>query len=244
MKVIGTDLYANGLENAVQLFLDGLNEPAQNRCISPSDANVLVEARRNKHFRKILHSFYLNLPDGVPSVWVLKRKGAKNANRCCGPDFFEAVMKQSTGKANHFFLGGAVGVAEELKKTCESWGNENVVGVYSPPFKHHSEMNYAEMAQHIKQSGANVVWIGLGAPKQIYVAHELAKHVEVKYIVTVGAAFDFHTGRVKKAPKWIQKIGMEWFFRMCVEPKRLLKRYFKVVPLFLLYAFRDGFKSN
>lgn len=245
MKVIGTELYEKGLENAIQELESGLEQSPKNRCISPSDANVLVEARRNPQFRFILHQFYWNLPDGVPSVWILKRKGAKKASRCSGPDFFERLIKSTVDKnVNHFLLGGAAGVAEALKNTCREWGNDHVTGTYSPPYVSYDQMNYAEMAAAIKAAKADIVWVGLGTPKQIYCAHELAKKTQVKYIITIGAAFDFHTGRIKKAPHWIQKIGMEWMFRLLMEPKRLFKRYFRVVPQFLWFALLDGIRGK
>lgn len=174
-----------------------------------------------------------------------KTKGAKKANRICGPDFFKRIIEETKDlPINHFLCGGAEGVADELATQCKAWGNQNIVGTDSPPFKSLTESDYREIAERINASKANVVWIGLGAPKQIYFAHELAKFTHVQFLVTIGAAFDFHINRVKKAPNWIQKIGMEWFYRLCQEPRRLAKRYFKVVPLFIFYAFVDVFKKD
>lgn len=245
MKVIGTEMYTEGLDQLMQELIDDLQRQPKNHCISPSDANVLVEARRNPDFRAILHQFNWNLPDGMPSVWILRRKGAKNATRCAGPDLFEQFIKKtSNSSCNHFLLGGAEGIAEQLKATCEKWGNHQITGTFTPPFLSHEEMDYSEMAKTIDASKANIVWIGLGAPKQIYVAHELAKRTNVHFLITVGAAFDFHTGKVKKAPKWLQKIGMEWFYRMLKDPKRLFKRYFRVVPQFIWFAMVDSLRGR
>ncbi len=245
MKVIGTEVYDQGMDAAIAEFIALAQAIPENRLVSPSDANVLVEARRNPEFKSILHTYFWNLPDGVPSVWILKRKGAKKANRICGPDFFKRIIEETKDlPINHFLCGGAEGVADDLAKQCKAWRNQNIVGTDSPPFKSLTETDYREIAERINASKANVVWIGLGAPKQIYFAHELAKFTHVQFLVTIGAAFDFHTNRVKKAPAWIQKIGMEWFYRLCQEPRRLAKRYFKVVPLFIFYAFVDFFRSN
>lgn len=245
MKVIGTDLYEKGMETAIAEFISITAKAPDNKLVSPSDANVLVHARRNPDFKLILDSYYWNLPDGVPSVWVLKLKGARQVNRCSGPDFFEQIIKATKNSSvNHYLCGGAEGVAKELVQTCLVWGNDNIVGYNSPPFRELSEEDYKQIAKKINAVKTNVLWVGLGAPKQIYFAKEIAKYTQVQFIVTVGAAFDFHTGRVKKAPKWIQKVGMEWFYRLLQEPKRLAGRYFKVVPLFVWYNFVDLFQKE
>lgn len=245
MKVIGTELFDQGINQAVVEFLDLLKKEPKNLLVSPSDANVLVMARRQADFQAILHAYFWNLPDGVPSVWILKLKGAKKANRCSGPDFFKRMMEETKDlPVRHFLCGGAPEIADLLKSECEKWGNHQVVGTFSPPFKPYQPEDFKELADQINQAQANIVWIGLGAPKQIYFSSELAKFTQVHFIVPIGAAFDFHTHQIKKAPTWIQKIGMEWCFRLFQEPKRLSKRYFKVVPLFIWYNFLDLFKSK
>ena len=136
MKVLGTELYDKGLDCAVDEFIKLASKEANNLMVSPSDANVLVHARTNLTFKKILNKFYWNLPDGMPSAWILKLKGAKNATRCSGPDFFEEVLKKTSHlPINHYFCGGEDGTAELLKEKVKEWGNNNVVGCYSPPFK-------------------------------------------------------------------------------------------------------------
>lgn len=244
MKVIGTELYDQGFEEAISALLEGLKTQPESKCLSPSDANVLVHARKNEAFRSILHSFYWNLPDGVPSVWILKLKGAKKANRISGPEFFEAVIKRTSNlPVQHYFCGGAEGVAKDLAEVSKRWGNPNIAGFHSPPFEELTQAFIAQEAKKIQSAKPTIVWVGLGAPKQIYFSYELSKILSTHYIIPIGAAFDFHTGRVKKAPKWIQKIGMEWCYRLFQEPKRLLKRYLKVVPLFIWYNLIDLFKK-
>jgi len=96
-----------------------------------------------------------------------------------------------------------------------------------------TELELKELAQQINQTKANIVWIGLSSPKQEVFASKLREHTNCDFLITVGAAFDFNTGKVKQAPKWVQKIGMEWFFRLSMEPQRLYKRYFEIVPVFI-----------
>ncbi len=245
MKVLGTNLYDSGFESAINDLIAISTEPPMNKCISASDAHVLVLAKTQTDFSLILRAFYWNLPDGVPTVWILKWKGAKQASRISGPAFFEGVMKATQNMPiNHFLCGGVEGVAEDLKQVCESWGNFNVVGVSSPPFKNLDIADYQNIGKLITHAKTNIVWVGMGAPKQIYFASELIKYINVQAIVTIGAAFDFHTKRIKKAPVWIQKIGMEWLFRLIQEPKRLFKRYLKTIPQFIYFGILDVIKKQ
>jgi N-acetylglucosaminyldiphosphoundecaprenol N-acetyl-beta-D-mannosaminyltransferase len=104
------------------------------------------------------------------------------------------------------------------------------------------EADWAELVSIIKESKAQVVWIGLSTPKQEKFAFELSKRVKVKFIITVGAAFDFHTGRLVQAPKWMQRAGLEWFFRLLIQPRRLWRRYMEIVPKFAILAMIDLIK--
>ncbi|NQT26454.1 WecB/TagA/CpsF family glycosyltransferase, partial [candidate division KSB1 bacterium] len=156
---------------------------------------------------------------------------------CYGPDFFRDVIFATRDKnIQHFFCGGKGGVAKELKKVCEDkYHNYNVIGTFSPPFREMIDEELQALANKINQLGTDIIWIGLSTPKQEIFAHRLSKFVNVNFICTIGAAFDFHTGKVKQAPKWIQIIGAEWLFRLVMEPKRLWKRYLEIVPLFISY---------
>ncbi|MCS6796775.1 MAG: WecB/TagA/CpsF family glycosyltransferase, partial [Raineya sp.] len=112
-------------------------------------------------------------------------------------------------------------------------------GTFCPPFREMTEKEIQDLAQKIQVSSADVVWIGLSTPKQEKFAYRLARFVNCHFIITVGAAFDFHTDRVKQAPRWIQNIGLEWFFRLMMEPKRLYKRYLHIVPKFIYLNFLE-----
>ncbi len=135
---------------------------------------------------------------------------------------------------NHFFCGVKEGVAEDLQVTVSrEFGNHRITGVYSPPFRDMTDREMSELGQKITDSDAHIVWIGISTPKQEKFAKRLSKFTHSHYIITIGAAFDFHTGRVKQAPHWMQNIGMEWFFRLLMEPRRLYKRYLEIVPKFI-----------
>ena len=242
-KVLQVELYDAGLRTAVRDVIRQCEPtlPRQNKCISATGAHGLVTAFKEPEFKTVLDSFHWNLPDGMPGVWVGKLKGATQMTRCYGPDFFRDVFEGSAATPiNHFLCGGQEGVADELKAAVgRKFGNYRVVGTFCPPFREMSDNEFRQLAQTINQSGANIVWIGLSTPKQERFARRLAQWTHVNFIVTVGAAFDFHTDRVAQAPGWMQQLSLEWFFRLTKEPKRLYRRYLEVVPLFILLNLKE-----
>ena len=245
VDVIGIPMFAGDIPSAVaivQAVGKSQSAPPQARCISATGAHGLVLAQEDSEFRRILRSFFLNLPDGKPGVWVGRLKGAKGMQRCYGPDFFAALMTATAadGGVRHYLCGGQPGVAEQLQEACaRKFGNRHVAGIYSPPFRPLSAAEYAALGADIDRCGATVVWIGISTPKQERFAAELASHTRAGFIATVGAAFDFHTDRVRQAPAWMQQAGLEWLFRLAMEPKRLYRRYLQVVPAFIFYNVRE-----
>lgn len=237
MKVLGVELYDKGFDQLLNEVKERLEDKADNLLMSPSDANTLVYAYKNVAFSAILKTYAYNIPDGVPSVWVGKFKGAKEMTRCSGPDFFLKILEQTKDRPiRHYLLGGQPEVLQQLKQVIqEDIKNPNVVGDYSPPFRALDEKDIKAIATRINEANPHFVWVGLGAPKQQIIAKQLAQYTQVHFYVTVGAAFDFLAGNVKKAPVWIQKMGLEWLFRAFSEPKRLGKRYIKVVPQFIWF---------
>jgi len=240
-KVLGIDLYSRDIESfilqnitATSASQDGLK---YNKCVSATGAHGLVQSKRDIIFGQILSSFFCNLPDGMPAVWIGRLKGAKTMRRCYGPDFFKkSIIATKDTTIRHYFCGGKRGIAEELREVCNGdFGNHNIAGVYSPPFRELSDTEMKGLADEINVLRTDIVWIGLSTPKQEIFAHRLARFTNVHFICTVGAAFDFHTKRLKQAPKALQALGLEWLFRFLMEPKRLWKRYAKIVPLFMWY---------
>ena len=213
----------------------------RNRKVSATGAHGSVYAQKNPEFFQTLNSFTANLPDGQPMVWIGQLKRARKMRRCYGPDFFEEVMRKSADQPiRHFLCGGREGVADLLAKACgEKFSNHNICGTYCPPFLPVSDYDYKAIADIINEAEADIVWIGLSTPKQELFASKLAEFTKVHYINTVGAAFDFHTGSIQKAPRFISRMGMEWFYRLCQEPRRLFKRYAEIVPMFIYYNFKE-----
>ncbi len=221
--------------------------PRKSRLISATGAHGLVHAKKHRDFARTLGEFDMNLPDGMPVVWVgryLKKSTAMERIR--GADFFGALLARSAEwPIRHYLCGGKDGVAGRLADECrDRLANRWVVGTYTPPFRSLDEREWSDLARDIERSRADIVWIGLSTPKQEAFAHELARRVRVHYIATVGAAFDFHTGAVPEAPRVIQRSGFEWFYRMCLDPRRLVRRYAEIVPRFVLYTALEIFQPE
>jgi N-acetylglucosaminyldiphosphoundecaprenol N-acetyl-beta-D-mannosaminyltransferase len=250
ISVIGIPLYSGAFADAVNHVIETCsctgNILLKNLCISATGAHGMVTSKQDQKFRNTLESFYLNLPDGMPGVWVGRLKGKKIMERCYGPDFFNAVISASAMQPiSHFFCGGKEGIADELKDVCEKkMNNHHIVGTFSPPFSPMSDQELRVLCEKINACKTDVLWIGLSTPKQELFAARISKFVNVRFIITVGAAFDFYTGHVKQAPKWVQKSGLEWFFRLMCEPKRLWRRYGTIVPLFIWYNLIELFQGK
>lgn len=249
IKVLGIDMYVGNVKLLINEFVDQIKNKTsskKNHLISVADAHCLVEANLNKDFSSILSHFHYVLPDGLPSVWVGRYKGARGMSRCTGADTFQTFMELAANEpVNHFFCGGKEGIAARLKDTCNHrFNNPHIVGIYTPPFRPLNEMEWSELADQINASAANVVWIGLSSPKQEAFALALSKRVNVDYIITVGAVFDFFTGEKKRAPKWMQENGLEWFYRLMQEPIRLFPRYGIVVPMFIYLNCKEWLKAR
>ncbi len=195
----------------------------------------VMEAQRDHEFKKILNNALLNTPDGMPMVWVGKIQGFKEMSRVYGPDLMLAVCQASVEKKySHFFYGGADGVAERLKqKLTERFPGLNVVGTYTPPFRLLNEQEEHQLIEQVKELKPDIFWVGLSTPKQEKFMAEYLHKLDTKLMIGVGAAFDIHSGKVKQAPRWMQRTGLEWLFRLLQEPRRLWKRYLINNPLFL-----------
>jgi N-acetylglucosaminyldiphosphoundecaprenol N-acetyl-beta-D-mannosaminyltransferase len=149
------------------------------------------------------------------------------------------ICEASPGRAiSHFFYGGGPGVAEELKSRLErQFPGLRIAGTYTPPFRPLTDDEEAQLSKTISALKPDIFWVGLSTPKQEKFMARYWRRLDAILFFGVGAAFDFHAGRVRQAPRWMQRCGLEWLFRLGCEPRRLWKRYFKNNPLFLARAF-------
>ena len=204
-------------------------------CVSP--ARGVVTAWHDREFRRVLNSADIVTPDGVPVVWSMRLLGARGQQRVYGPDLMLHVCRLCAGKGWPVFLYGST---EDVLKKLEANLSKRlpalrVAGSYAPPFRPLREDEDRETVDRINSSGARVVFVGLGMPKQDRWMHEHVGRVRA-VMIGVGAAFDFHAGTLRQAPGWMQRTGLEWLFRLIVEPRRLWRRYLRVVPTFAALA--------
>ena len=230
-NVLGVGVSALTLAQARDLVV-GVRGQLRRGYVCLGTAAGLTEARSDPALRKIFNESWLTTPDGMPLVWL----GPRGVERVYGPDLMLAVC--DTGRASgltHYFFGGAEGVAEELKqKLCARFPGLAVVGTFTPPFRPLNEGELNALRADIARTRPDVIWVGLGTPKQEKFMAAQWSSLDAGVLIGVGAAFDFHSGRVRQAPRWIQRSGFEWFFRLCTEPRRLGPRYLLTTPLFAL----------
>ncbi len=171
----------------------------------------------------------------MPVVWMLRWQGFKNVQRVYGPDLLQAACARSLETGwRHYFYGGAPQVAEKLKdKLCADYPGLQVVGMESPPFRPLTAEEDEDAVQRIRQARPDIVWVGLGAPRQDFWMAEHLDRLGVPVLVGVGAAFDFLSGAKPQAPLWMRRSGLEWLFRLATEPRRLWRRYLIGNPRFL-----------
>jgi N-acetylglucosaminyldiphosphoundecaprenol N-acetyl-beta-D-mannosaminyltransferase len=199
-------------------------------CITP--VHAVSEARRDPTFRKILNESFLTTPDGMPLVWL----APPGVERVYGPDLMLAVCDagRATG-LRHYFYGGAPGVAELLReKLCARFPGVEVVGTFTPPYRPLNPDETAALRADVTRARPDIIWVGLGTPKQERFMAENWRTLDAGLLIGVGAAFDFHSGRIRQAPRWMQRSGLEWLFRLGTEPRRLGPRYLTTNPLFVL----------
>ncbi len=175
-------------------------------------------------------------PDGMPLVWLGKLAG-HSVGRTCGADLMEhLIAKSSHSGVRHYFYGGKPGVAELLRqRLLQRFPGASIVGTRCPPFGPLTEDERAAVAADVIQCRADVVWVGISSPRQEKMMEQLLAGLGVTAI-GVGAAFDFHSGQVARAPRWMQRSGLEWLWRVACEPRRLGPRYLETVPAFTLGA--------
>ncbi len=195
----------------------------------------VMECQRNERLRAIANRSGMTTPDGMPLVWLSRLRGHRDVSRVYGPDLMLALCEESIEKGyRHFFYGGAEGVADELAaRLTERYPGLQVAGTYSPPFRSLTEDEDRQVVDLINRSGADIVWVGLGTPKQDFWVADHVGRLEAPVLLAVGAAFDFHSGRKRQAPRWMQRAGLEWLFRLLTEPRRLWYRYLVLNPLFI-----------
>lgn len=223
MRVCGVRFDAVDASEAADEVLARVGGPA---AVHLANAYTLSLARRDPLLTAVLGRGDLNLPDGMPLVWIARRLGIDLADRAYGPDVMANVVDRGRERGvRHYLYGSSAAVVERLAQQLPlRWPGVEVVGAEPSVFRPLGTTEEAELVDRIERSAADVVWIGLGTPLQDHFVDRFRDRVAAP-LVAVGAAFDFHAGTKRQAPRRIQRAGLEWAWRLACEPRRLARRY-------------------
>ena len=226
VDVLGVPLSAINYDLAIQQ-INWWIQNNDHEYVTVTGVHGVMECQRVPELKAIFDDAGLITPDGMPMVWLARKAGFDRVERVYGPTLMLMVSERSVAPGyRHFLYGGNEGVAEELKAEMEKrFPGIQIVGTYCPPFRPLTETEDEEVISMINESEADIVWVGLSTPKQERWMAAHKNRINANVMLGVGAAFDFHTGKVKQAPVWVQNHGLEWLFRLIQEPRRLWKRY-------------------
>jgi N-acetylglucosaminyldiphosphoundecaprenol N-acetyl-beta-D-mannosaminyltransferase len=224
-KVLGVRVNAVQIPGVIAQMENWITDRSPSHFVAVTGMHGVTEAQHDPLFKQILNSADLVVPDGMPLVWLGRHHGHPLERRVYGPELMQTFCRATGSKYRHFFYGGMPGVAALIANVLESQHGINVVGHYSPPFRPLSNQEDEEVVSLINAVRPDVLWIGLSTPKQERWMYEHRPRLLVPAMVGVGAAFDLNSGRSRQAPRWMREHGLEWFFRLLQEPRRLWKRY-------------------
>lgn len=238
-NILGVNISVTNMKETVS-YIEGNLERLKGNYICVSNVHTTVMSYENEMYRNIQNSGAMALPDGGPLSVVSRRRGFKEAERVTGPDLMSEIFKISEEKEyKHYFYGSTQETLDELKtKLNRKYPKLNIAGMFSPPFRKLTSEEDDEIIKSINNSKADFIWVGLGAPKQEIWMYDHKDKIN-GLMLGVGAGFDYHADKLERAPKWMQKSNLEWFYRLCQEPKRLFKRYFNTNTKFIYYLISD-----
>lgn len=234
-NVLGVGVSALSLSQATDLVL-AARQKKHLGYICVTTVHGVSEARADPAFRRILNRSLLTTPDGMPLVWLGRYHVHKEITRVYGPDLMLAVCDAGRPVGlRHYFYGGHPGVVAELKsRLVARFPGLAVAGTFTPPFRPLTPDEFSALQADVAAAQPDIIWVGLGTPKQERFMAAVWNRLDCGLLIGVGAAFDFHSGRVKQAPRWMQRCGLEWFYRLGQEPRRLAHRYLVNNPIFVL----------
>ena len=246
IPVIGLPVSVTDYAGAVDWCLEHAAKGGMPYAVDAANTHVAALARTDASFGQAMGKFDLICPDGRPLVWVINSRlpaAQKLTDRVYGPTLMLETFKathERPERFRHFLLGGKESTLGKLRAAfSEKFPRAQIAGTYSPPFGEWPAGEFERISEQIRSSGANLIWVGLGCPKQ---EHWIAAHKDQLppgVYFGIGAAFAFHAGEVRQSPPVLQKLGLEWLYRMAMEPHRLFKRYFTYNSLFIYHLLRE-----
>ncbi len=236
INVLNVDIHALTMPQALEQISAWIDQ-RQPVYISTCNVYTVMMCRKNQAIHRDVSKANLALPDGMPLAWLGRLAHSPiKVDRITGADMMLALSQLSVSRGyTHFFYGGLPGVAEELARRWQVYFPElQVVGTYTPPLRPLYVLEEVQIIEQINQAKPDIIWVGLGGPKQDVWMADHRSALTAPVLIGVGAAFDFHSGRIPQAPRRLQQMGLEWLFRLCKEPRRLWQRYLIYNPLFVV----------
>ncbi len=239
--ILGVQTDAQRFDEAIEKLISWASD-SQGHYVSTCPVYTLMMCREKPEVMEAVNNADMVTADGMPIVWVQRRRGNAQAERVYGPDVMEALLARTANTPiKHYFWGGLPNVADTLVQRMQTQHPMlKVAGVYSPPISSVGDTPDPEVVKRLNESGAAVIWVGLGSPKQDLWMELYRPFLKAPLFIGVGAAFDMLAGVKSQAPKWMQRSGLEWVFRLAQEPRRLGRRYLVYNPLFVWHVLREG----
>jgi N-acetylglucosaminyldiphosphoundecaprenol N-acetyl-beta-D-mannosaminyltransferase len=241
VNVLGVGISVIDQDRARTVLFDAVQK-GRRGYVAVTGVHGVSEAQRDPILCDILNRALLVTPDGMPMVWMGKLQGHPSIQRVYGPDLMLNLCEHSIVHGfSHFLYGGVPGVAEQLQQKLElRFPDLRIVGTYTPPFRRLNDIELRDLQERVRLARPDFFWVGLSTPKQEhFMAQYMSLLPEATIFIGVGAAFDLLVGRVRQAPRWMQRSGLEWLFRFVQEPRRLARRYLVNNPLFIARAARQ-----
>jgi N-acetylglucosaminyldiphosphoundecaprenol N-acetyl-beta-D-mannosaminyltransferase len=235
VDVLGLPLALTDYSSTIDL-MDEFVQHRQRRYVCVCNVHTVMASQEDTELRSALLGSSINVPDGQPLVWAINSLGNSLEGRVYGPELMWRSCAHAARTGLRFYLyggrnqGALVQLALNLR---QSHPGVKIVGGYSPPHRPLTDEERSAVIDEINHARADVVWVGIGVPKQEKWMAEMRPHLEAPVLIGVGAAFDFHAGLVPQAPFWLQEAGLEWAYRLAHEPRRLWKRYLRYNPRFM-----------
>ena len=245
-RLLGVDLAVTDYEGAMDA-MDAMVEGRRRGYVCAVATHAVMVAQDDAEMRAALSASTLTVPDGMPLVWAMNALGERLRDRVYGPHLMLRYTERCARRGHRVFLYGGrdesalADLTENLSRRFEAL---DVVGGYSPPFRDLTRDEESELVARIDASRPDVLWVGIGVPKQGKWMLRMRPRLEVPVMCAVGAAFDFHAGLVPQAPPWLQRHGLEWLYRMTREPRRLAPRYLRYNPRFAVAAGREVVRAR
>ena len=233
-QILGVSVDALDMEGAIARVVSSLESGCKGY-ICVAGVHGVMEAQREPTLFDVFSRSAMTIPDGMPLVWVGRLQGHRRMRRVTGPDLMIEVFRdRHFAGATHFLYGGREGVAEELRlRLTERFPQARIVGTYTPPFRDLTEEEERRLIAQISRLKPDIVWVGISTPRQEQFMARYLPLLDTRLMFGVGAAFDFHTGRIRDCAEWIKHAGLQWLHRLLQDPKRLWRRYLRNNPAFL-----------